>query len=135
MRFKTNIHDIWALVPGPRKLCDSIDSQNVREVVDYAAAEVEKHALRFEGLTVTHEANPNHEHWHARIRNDKGTILLSMKLHDENTFGGFGVFCDCDTQLLLEFWSHLQSRFPAIWLFAPDLCLYTPEAAIAGPIA
>jgi len=134
MRFKANLKDIWALVPGPRKLCDSINSQKVRETVDYAATEVEKHALGFEGLTVTHAANPNHEYWQARIQNDYGILLLRMTLHDETTFGGFSVFGDCESQLLLEFWSHFQSMFPAIWLFAPDLCLYTPETAIVGPI-
>lgn len=135
MRFSGRTNEVWALVPGPEELAGSVNGDSVREVADYAATEIADHARRFTELVVVRDAEPDHEYWKAEITNEHGKLSLRMTLHDETTFGGFGVSGDCERELLLDFWSHLQSKFPAIWLFAPDLRLYSPEAAMAGPIA
>jgi hypothetical protein len=136
MRLKLKFNDGWALVPGPDKLNGKMNTSNVHDVADYSVKEIERYVLKFPGLIVTHDTKPDYQRWTARINSALGELSLRMALHDEETFGGFFVYSSFDRQLLLDFWNYIRIEFPAIWLFTPDdQHIYSPEAAVVGPIA
>lgn len=135
MRFSAEEDDVWALVPGPQQLSGSVSTSNVQEVAEYQAKQVEVHLRKLKNLEVTHDAKPDHEYWRATLSSLDDKLFMRMTLHSEDEFGGLCIFGDCEQALVHKLWSHLRKRFPAIWLFEPDLCLHCPKSAFTNDIA
>lgn len=128
-RLRFEAGEVWALVPGPAEVSESVHTNNVHgPIASHAPSEVATWLLRFPGVSLTHREQPDWQSWTAELRADEDILRLKMTLQDNPpVFGGFIITADCPQRMLFEVWEHIRRRFPAVWLFAPDLQIYSPE--------
>lgn len=128
------------LVWGPLELPDRAFSfDDNRESVIYTAEEIAKAILAVPQTRLVHEASPDWSHWQAQWSCEERTIdfdIMPWELGPEDGgrtgvlqhWGGSGFLTNCLVEDVIEVWTAIQTRCPAVWLHDTECCMYNQDS-------
>jgi hypothetical protein len=120
----------WSLIPGPAKLNQPLNSQDLQEIEQLSAERIAESFLSFRDMRLIHAAAPSWWEWRARWASAGDFIEIGMTLFGDETqsWGGSPITADCSAAHIDELWSQLRSRHRGIWLHDADCIIHTPES-------
>ena len=132
------------LVWGPKDLPDeAVSFADDWDTVIYTQCEIAEAILSVPNTLLIHDARPNWSDWRAQWRADTHTInfdIMEMDLDPDyggrpgltSCWGGSSFITNCTLEELLEVWSAIQKRCPAVWLHDTACRMYNPRSFVAA---
>lgn len=116
--------DDWSLIPGPEKNPPP-SSVAIEETVEISPDRFAATVLSFPGFEQVAEPDPDWWAWKAS-RHDM-TIEMTLFETEPVTWGGSFLKGTCQLNKFLEFWDHLRTLSPGIWLHNSACEVLTPD--------